>query len=80
MTHLPGHTSAHSIEPGGVLMLAQERDSFLGSFDEQQSMTGYIDEFRVWSKVRTSTEIRAHFEVSITVTPYPKPLLLLSPP
>ena len=58
-----GDDGANSMEPGGVLMLAQEQDSPWGDLEEVQSMTGYIDEFRVWSTVRTSAEIKANYKV-----------------
>ena len=31
--------------------------------EEVQSLTGYIDEFRAWSTVRTSAEIKANYKV-----------------
>jgi hypothetical protein len=62
-TFAAGDDAANSVEPGGVLMLAQEQDSPWGDLEEVQSMTGYIDEFRVWSTIRTSAEIKANYKV-----------------
>ena len=44
-------------------MLTQEQDSPWGDLEEVQSMTGYIDEFRAWSTIRTSAEIKANYKV-----------------
>lgn len=63
-TFAAGDDAANSAEPGGVLMLAQEQDSPWGDLEEVQSLTGYIDEFRAWSTVRTAAEIKASYKVS----------------
>ena len=63
-----GDDAANSAEPGGVLMLAQEQDAPWGDLEEVQSMTGFIDEFRAWSTVRTPDETKDNYMVSARAT------------
>lgn len=53
------------IVPNGVLVAAQEQDSFNGDFDEFQAFDGIIDEFRVWDHVRPKQEIEKYWNKAV---------------
>ena len=57
--------TAEPVRPGGVLHIAQEADAPWGDFEETQAFCGLLDEFRVWSGVRTSEEIKANYRKSL---------------
>ena len=62
-----GADGAHSIEPGGVLLLGYETDSPWGDLEMMQSIAGYFDEVRVWSTVRNASQIKANYQRSIDI-------------
>jgi hypothetical protein len=60
------HTFTHSAEPfpyGSFLSLGQEYD---GASDESNFMEGQMDEFRVWDKALTETEVQARWNKTLT--------------
>ena len=49
------------LRENGCGVFGQEPDSMCGLYDELQSMDGILDEFRLWSRVRTAAEIKDNF-------------------
>ncbi|XP_066540032.1 C-reactive protein-like [Hoplias malabaricus] len=52
----------HRVRPGGVVILGQDPDSFVGNFDEKQSFVGEISDVNMWDFVLTEEQIRAFNE------------------
>ena len=50
-------TNRLSVAANGFF-LGQEQDSLGGGFDASQSLTGELDEVRIWNRVRTQVELR----------------------
>ncbi|KAL1248300.1 hypothetical protein QQF64_021618 [Cirrhinus molitorella] len=48
-----------SICPGGTVLLGQDADNYLGSFDAEQSFVGEITDVHMWDRVLSGSEIRA---------------------
>ncbi len=46
------------IRPEGILVLAQDQDSYGGGFSGDDAFEGLMDELRVWNVVRSGDEIR----------------------
>ncbi|XP_031588090.1 pentraxin fusion protein-like [Oreochromis aureus] len=51
----------HTVSPGGRVILGQDPDSFLGSFDEQQSFVGEISDVNMWDVVLPDSVIQDMF-------------------
>lgn len=45
---------------GGVLVIGQEMDAFLGDFDDMQSLDGIVDELRLWVRPLSAEEIQTN--------------------
>ncbi|XP_036437188.1 pentraxin fusion protein-like [Colossoma macropomum] len=63
----------HKVQSGGVVLLGQDADSFLGSFDEKQSFVGEITDMNMWDYVLTGDQIR-HFNDKVWLGPEPNVL------
>nr|AAI15110.1 Zgc:136389 [Danio rerio] len=48
-----------SIRPGGTVVLGQDPDSYLGSFDVDQSFVGEIANLQMWDYVLSTAQIKA---------------------
>ena len=55
--HSNGGGSQISINNSSSVIIGQEQDSFGGSFDSSQAFEGYIDEFKVYDQVLSSTHV-----------------------
>ena len=55
--HSNGGGSQISINNSSSVIIGQEQDSFGGSFDSNQALEGYIDEFKVYDQALTSTHV-----------------------
>jgi hypothetical protein len=55
--HTNGGGSQISINNSSSVIIGQEQDSFAGSFDSTQAFEGYIDEFKIYSQVLSSTHV-----------------------
>nr|AAI54042.1 Si:ch211-234p6.12 protein [Danio rerio] len=53
------YRKGYSIRPGGTVLLGQDPDSFVGSFDAAQSFVGEITDVQMWDYVLPSTQIKA---------------------
>ncbi|XP_036437133.1 pentraxin fusion protein-like isoform X1 [Colossoma macropomum] len=63
----------HKVQSGGAVILGQDPDSFLGSFDINQSFVGEISDVNMWDSVLTGDQIR-HFNEKVWVGPEPNVL------
>ncbi|XP_066539244.1 C-reactive protein-like [Hoplias malabaricus] len=52
----------HRVQPGGVVILGQDPDTFVGDFEEKQSFVGEISDVNMWDFVLTERQIRAFNE------------------
>ncbi|MGH1432517.1 MAG: DUF6701 domain-containing protein [Neptuniibacter sp.] len=55
--HSNGGGSQLSINNSSSVIIGQEQDSFGGSFDSSQAFEGFIDEFKVYDQVLSSTHV-----------------------
>ncbi|CAI5676420.1 pentraxin fusion protein [Oreochromis niloticus] len=55
------YRKGHTVSPGGRVILGQDPDSFLGSFDEQQSFVGEISDVNMWDVVLADNAIQGMF-------------------
>uniref|UniRef100_A0A3Q2WTB3 Pentraxin family member n=1 Tax=Haplochromis burtoni TaxID=8153 RepID=A0A3Q2WTB3_HAPBU len=55
------YRKGHTVSPGGRVILGQDPDSFLGSFDEQQSFVGEICDVNMWDVVLADSVIQGMF-------------------
>ncbi|XP_065114869.1 C-reactive protein-like isoform X2 [Paramisgurnus dabryanus] len=53
------YQKGHAIRPGGIVLLGQDPDSFLGDFDAEQSFEGEIADVNLWDQVLTGNQIKA---------------------
>lgn len=53
------YRKGYSIRPGGTVLLGQDPDSHVGSFDVDQSFEGEIADLQMWDYVLSSTQIKA---------------------
>ncbi|XP_078496922.1 pentraxin fusion protein-like isoform X2 [Lissotriton helveticus] len=56
------YRSGHSVNTGGVFMLGQDPDSFLGDFDADQSFVGEIKDLYMWNRKLHKGMIRRVFQ------------------
>ncbi|XP_036437202.1 pentraxin fusion protein-like [Colossoma macropomum] len=63
----------HKVQSGGVVILGQDPDSFIGSFDINQSFVGEISDVNMWDSVLTGDQIR-NFNEKVWVGPEPNVL------
>ncbi|RXN21833.1 pentraxin fusion -like protein [Labeo rohita] len=49
----------HSINPDGTILLGQDPDNYVGSFEARQSFVGEITDVHMWDHVLSATEIKA---------------------
>ncbi|XP_027013572.2 pentraxin fusion protein-like [Tachysurus fulvidraco] len=52
-----------SVSPGGAIILGQDPDSFLGSFDKNQSFVGEITDVHMWDSVLGAGQIKHLYEL-----------------
>ncbi|XP_016314329.1 pentraxin fusion protein-like [Sinocyclocheilus anshuiensis] len=48
-----------SIRPGGTVLLGQDADTYLSTFDAEQSFVGEISDVQMWDYVLSGSQIRA---------------------
>ncbi len=53
------YKKAHSIHPGGTVLLGQDPDNYLDAFDAKQSFVGEITDVKMWSYVLPGSKIKA---------------------
>uniref|UniRef100_A0A673G7K4 Pentraxin family member n=1 Tax=Sinocyclocheilus rhinocerous TaxID=307959 RepID=A0A673G7K4_9TELE len=53
------YRKGHSIRPGGIVLLGQDADAFVGGFDAGQSFVGEITDVHMWNYVLASIQIKA---------------------
>ena len=58
-SHDSGHSTGHTIQGGGSLVLGQEQDSVGGGFDSKQSFQGSLTNVNVWSYVLSASAIKS---------------------
>ncbi|XP_026114324.1 pentraxin fusion protein-like isoform X1 [Carassius auratus] len=49
----------HLIHPGGIVLLGQDADRFVGGFDASQSFVGEITDVHMWDHVLSSSQVKA---------------------
>ncbi|XP_066539295.1 C-reactive protein-like [Hoplias malabaricus] len=59
---LQEYRKKHRVQPGGVVILGQDPDTFYGDFDAKQSFVGEISDVNMWDFVLTERQIRAFNE------------------
>ena len=65
-TELSMGSPPESLEQDALsIVFGGDQDAILGGWDYSQIMSGHIDEFRVWSRVRTATEIRENYRFAV---------------
>ncbi|XP_036003613.1 pentraxin fusion protein isoform X2 [Fundulus heteroclitus] len=52
------HRKGHTIREGGSVILGQDPDNYLGSFDANQSFVGEISDVNMWDYVLSDTAVR----------------------
>ncbi|XP_036437107.1 pentraxin fusion protein-like [Colossoma macropomum] len=63
----------HKVQSGGAVILGQDPDSFLGSFEEKQSFVGEITDVNMWDYVLKGDQIR-NFNDKVWLGPEPNVL------
>ncbi|XP_005162934.1 C-reactive protein 2 isoform X1 [Danio rerio] len=53
------YRKGYSIRPGGTVLLGQDPDSYVGSFNAAQSFVGEITDLQMWDYVLSGTQIKA---------------------
>ncbi|XP_057183232.1 C-reactive protein-like [Triplophysa rosa] len=53
------YRKGHSIRSGGIVMLGQDADSYLGGFDIEQSFVGEITDVKLWDYILPANQIEA---------------------
>uniref|UniRef100_A0A671LIP2 Pentraxin family member n=1 Tax=Sinocyclocheilus anshuiensis TaxID=1608454 RepID=A0A671LIP2_9TELE len=53
------YRKGHSIRPGGIGLLGQDADAFVGGFDAGQSFVGEITDVHMWDYALSSSQIKA---------------------
>ncbi|KAL1248306.1 hypothetical protein QQF64_021624 [Cirrhinus molitorella] len=53
------YKKGHSIHPGGTVLLGQDADNYVGSFEANQSFVGEIRDVHMWNYALSGTEIKA---------------------
>lgn len=61
----PNKSGLIDLVEGGCMLLGQEADAFCGDFEEYQALDAVIDEWRIWSTVRTAEEVAANYQLSV---------------
>ncbi|KAI5610546.1 hypothetical protein C0J50_12052 [Silurus asotus] len=52
----------HRVDPNGAVILGQDPDSLLGSFDKDQSFKGEISDVHMWDSVLSASQILELYE------------------
>ncbi|XP_034160818.1 pentraxin fusion protein-like [Pangasianodon hypophthalmus] len=52
----------HRVSPDGAIILGQDADSYLGSFDIKQSFVGEITDVQMWDSVLSAGQIKQLYE------------------
>ncbi|MED6234359.1 hypothetical protein ATANTOWER_027872 [Ataeniobius toweri] len=60
------YSKAHTIQPGGRVLIGQDPDSFLGGFDAKQSFVGEISDVNLWDSVLSDAEVQNLFHQRTT--------------
>ncbi|KAL7873946.1 hypothetical protein SRHO_G00049160 [Serrasalmus rhombeus] len=63
----------HKVQSGGAVILGQDPDSFVGSFDINQSFVGEISDVNMWDYLLTDDQIK-NFNEKVWVGPAPNVL------
>lgn len=53
------YRQGYLIRPGGTVLLGQDPDAYVGSFDASQSFVGEITDVQMWDYVLSSSQIKA---------------------
>ena len=51
----------HTVQPGGKVIIGQDLDSYVGSFDAKQSFVGEIGDINMWDSVLSDRMIEDMF-------------------
>eukprot|EP00667_Euglena_gracilis_P021878 EG_transcript_24139 len=74
LTNTNGLTASALEDETLSIVMGQEQDTQLGSFNPVEIYCGHIDEFRIWNTIRTPQEIQQTYNLSLTA-PYPSSLV-----
>ncbi|KAF1379944.1 hypothetical protein PFLUV_G00181330 [Perca fluviatilis] len=55
------YKKGHTVQPGGKVIIGQDPDSYLGSFDASQSFVGEIGDINMWDSVLSDRMIKDMF-------------------
>ena len=61
----PDGTNLQGLVPGGQFSFGQRPFAFGTLYDENYSLDGFLDEFRVWDYVKTADEIAATYQQTV---------------
>ncbi|XP_056101001.1 C-reactive protein-like isoform X3 [Rhinichthys klamathensis goyatoka] len=53
------YRKGHSVRPGGTVLLGQDPDKYVGTFDAEQSLVGEITDVQMWDHVLSAIQIKA---------------------
>ncbi|KAG1944472.1 C-reactive protein 7 [Pimephales promelas] len=53
------YKKGQSVRPGGTVLLGQDPDKYVGSFDAEQSLVGEITDVNMWDHVLSAIQIKA---------------------
>ncbi|KAG9469141.1 hypothetical protein GDO78_021125, partial [Eleutherodactylus coqui] len=54
-----------TVQPGGIVILGQDQDSFNSGFDEKQSYVGKIKDLNMWNKVLLVKSLQSVFKGTV---------------
>ncbi|XP_047212437.1 pentraxin fusion protein-like [Girardinichthys multiradiatus] len=60
------YRKAHTIQPGGRVLIGQDPDNYLGGFDAKQSFVGEISDVNLWDSVLSDAEVQNLFHQRTT--------------
>ncbi|XP_028456244.1 pentraxin fusion protein-like [Perca flavescens] len=55
------YKKGHTVQPGGKVIIGQDPDNYLGSFDAKQSFVGEIGDINMWDSVLSDRMIQDMF-------------------